>query len=215
VGRLLKKAIREGIIGRVGHIFFRYVRDRENPNYQPYIFDEPYPLLYAMGIHHLDLFRYILGDEYKFVRGNSFKPPWSLYKSDTGLSLYFETEGGVSVAYFGTISSGNASLPQESLLVEGEKGTLVNESQWLEPPLWFYPKGAKERIDLAEGKSVFIADQYNTSDIYLLENFYRSIVDGERPVCNAADALRSIAALEASRIACDTGRTVLMDEVLK
>jgi predicted dehydrogenase len=214
VGRLLHEAIQGGMLGRVGHIFFRYVRDRENPNYPAYLFAEEFPLLYAMGIHHLDLFRYILKDEYVSVSGQSFKPSWSLYQSDTGLNLFFRTRGNVAIMYSGTISSQNSVIPQESLVVEGEKGSLVNESQWLEPPLWFCPKGKKEKIDLSQGvEDVSVAGQYDVADQSLLENFYQALINREQLICSGRDALQSLAALEAGRLACKQGGTVALDQI--
>jgi predicted dehydrogenase len=214
VGRLLREHIQNGRLGRIGHIFFRYIRDRENPNYPPYIFKEEFPLLYAMGIHHLDLCRYILGDEYVSVSGHSFKPPWSLYQSDTGLHLFLKTKGAVTVMYSGTISSQNRMIPQESLVVEGEWGTLANESQWLEPPLWFFPKGQKEKIDLSQAvEDGGIAAQYNQADIFLLNNFSQAISGRQTPVCTARDALQSIVALEACRLSCESGKVVFMNEL--
>lgn len=215
VGQILKKVIQDGMIGRVGHIFFRYTRDRENPKYPAYIFAEKYPLLYAMGIHHLDLFRYILQDEYKSVSAYSFKPPWSLYKSDTGLSIFLLTQKGVAITYSGTISSKNSFLPHESLLIEGEKGSLLNESQWSEPPLWFLANGKKERVDLtSEIKELTVNEQYNKADKVILENFSKAILQQESPYCSCRDALRSVAVLEASRISCETGKPILLDQIL-
>ncbi len=217
VGRLLYETIQNGMLGKIGHIFFRYVRNRENPDYPSYIFDEEYPLLYAMGIHHLDLFRYILDDEYESVRGSSFKPPWSLYKSDTGLHLFLKTKKGVSIVYAGTISSNSKGILQESLIVEGEKGSLVNESQWLEPPLWFYPygNGKKKRINLAQKiTDTSIQEQYNKSDNYILKNFCRSIINLEEPNCSAEDGLRSVAIVEACRLACETGKVIYIDQIV-
>jgi len=212
VGRRLHDAVQSGMIGRVGHIFFRYIRNRENPRLPAYIFDEEYPLLYAMGIHHLDLCRFILQDEFELVRGSSFKPPWSLYQSDTGLNLFLKTKSGVAVTYSGTISSTNKVIPQESLIVEGEKGTLFCESQWLEPPLWFYPAGKKERIDLTQDlNETSIVEQYNKSDDFILNNFYKAIMGDEKPICTASDGLQSVAVLEGSRTACETGKSIIMD----
>jgi len=209
VGRLLFDTLKSGKLGKVGHIFFRYIRNRENPNYPAYIFEESFPLLYAMGIHHLDLFRHILQDEFESVAGFSFKPSWSMYKSDTGLNLYLKTRGGVSVVYSGTISSPNKGLPQESMIIEGEKGTLQNESEWSEQPVWFYPKGENKRIDLTKDiKETSIADEYNKSDEFILLNFYKAICGKEKPVCDPEDALRSIELIEASRLSCETGRII-------
>jgi len=213
VGGALYRAIQGGVAGTIGSIYFRYIRDRENPNYPSYIFNEPYPLLYAMGIHHLDLFRYILKDEFLSVSGNAFKPPWSLYKSNTGLNLFYRMKSGVTIVYTGTISSQNKIIPQESLIIDGEKGTLFNESQWSEPPLWFYPQGEMERVNLTnEIKDTSISNQYNISDDYVLKNFYQAIINREEPLCNAMDGLKSVAILEASQLACETGKEVRVDD---
>jgi len=215
VGRKIYQSLQEGLLGRIGHIFFRYVRNRENPNYPPYIFEEDHPLLYAMGIHHLDLFRYILNDEISSVTGFAFKPPWSMYKSETGVNLFIKTEKGIPIVYSGTISSQNSGILQESLFIEGEKGSLVNESDWMEPPLHFFPTGGKESLNLTEDvKHISTRHQYDVSDEYLLDKFYRSIAYGEEEICSARSGLMSACAVEASRLACETGKTISVSEIL-
>jgi len=211
-GRGIYEAVQNGMLGKIGQIFFRYIRNRENPNYPEYIYAEEYPLLYAMGIHHLDLFRYILNEDYLSVSGHAFKPPWSNYHSDTGMNLFLRTKSGIPIVYSGTISSRNNLIPQESLVIEGVKGTLFNESQWLEPPLWFYPADRKERIDLTEGlRGCSIREQYDIADSRILKNFYNAVRCQEKPICTARDGLQSVAILEASRMACKTGEEVLLE----
>jgi predicted dehydrogenase len=68
---IIKNTIKNGKIGNVGQIFFRYLRNREKINYSKYIYEEKYPTLYAMGSHHIDLFRYIFNDEIKSVQALS------------------------------------------------------------------------------------------------------------------------------------------------
>ncbi|KJU82085.1 Oxidoreductase family, NAD-binding Rossmann fold domain protein [Candidatus Magnetobacterium bavaricum] len=215
VGRILHKIIQDGMLGKVGHIFFRYMRDRENPKYPEYIFEENYPLLYAMGIHHLDLFRYILNDDFKVVSGHAFKPHWSLYKSMTGVNLFIEMKTGAHINYVGTISARNMVLHQESFVIEGEQGTVFNESQWLEPPLLFSKHGSKDVSNLTKdiGESS-IREQYNKSDEFILNNFYNSIMKKEKPLCNALDGLKSVATIEACKMACEQGKSIFVDNLL-
>lgn len=213
VGRRIRDFIASGALGPVGHIIFRYVRNRENPNYPAYIFEEDFPLLYAMGIHHFDLFRYLLGDEVVSITGQSFKPPWSMYRSVTGHNLFMETKNGVAISYFGTISSQNGALPQESLVIEGANGTLVNNTDWMEPPLLFYEKGKKEPVDLTcDVRDCSVRAQYDVADIYLLENFRAAIQEGMPSTCPAADSLKSLKLLEAARQACQTGIKIQINE---
>ncbi len=206
VGRAIKQAVSSGRLGRIGHIFFRYVRNRENPNYPAYIFQEDYPLLYAMGSHHLDLFRHVLGQEIVSVRGESFRPPWSMYASQTGHALSMRTEEGVFISYVGTISSMNSAVPQESLVVEGEKGTLTNDSDWSEPPLLFHPKGGGESEDLtAHVAARSMREQYDVADAHILEDFVRAVAEGRPSDCPLDDSLRSMELLEQCRLSLQQG----------
>lgn len=214
VGRAISNVIKGGLLGRIGHIFFHYVRNRENPNYPAYIFDEEYPLLYAMGIHHLDLFRYILNDEIFSVTGHAFKPPWSMYRSNTGVNLFIKMKSGIPIVYTGSISSKNNGIPQEYLIIEGENGSLVNKSQWMEPPLWFYPAESKGRTDVTAGVlNRSTRQQYDISDEYILDKFYRSIVFGDEQICPAKSGLMSVCAVEASRLACESTQKILFSEI--
>ena len=73
-GQALKRAVEQDRIGSVSHVVFRYLRDREAPHLPDYLFDEPDPILWAMGVHHLDLFRYALGEEIVRVEGRAARP---------------------------------------------------------------------------------------------------------------------------------------------
>lgn len=214
-GQVMFNSIRDGLLGRIGQVFFRYLRNRENPNLPGYIFKEKYPLLYAMGIHHFDLFRYILREDYASVSGSGFKPPWSLYESPTGVHLMLRTASGIPIIYTGTFSAPSGLGLQEHLLIDGEKGSLVNESDWLEPPLFFLPRGSQEKIDLTGSiREKSVREQYDLSDRSILDNFYDSIVDRAAPICSAEDGWKSVAAVEAARIACETQKAVYPEQII-
>ena len=213
VGQLLRNYIIKGKLGKVGQIFFRYIRNRENPNYPEYIFMEEYPLLYAMAIHHIDLFRYILNDEIKSVSAFSFKPPWSLYTSDTGMNLYLRTYSGVIINYVATLSSLNKIIPQESLIVDGDSGTIMNDSDWSEPPLYFIKRGSNQKIELINRNDISeVKIQYDKSDKLLLDNFFEVINNNQLPICDAEDALNSILVLDACRKSFETNQVVTLEK---
>ena len=180
VGLALREAIGSGRIGRVGNVFFRYVRDREQPHLPAYLFDEPYPLLYAMAIHHFDLFRFALGENIVAVEGRPFTPPWSRYKSPPGVQLWMQTESGVPISYVGTFSSTNRHIAQENLIVEGAAGSISNESRWGEPPLLFSGRGDQQPVDLTAGEPVGVREQYDRADERYLEDFYGPSDSAER-----------------------------------
>ena len=140
MGDRLHAAVRDGLVGDVSHIFFRYLRDREHPHLPDYLFVEEDPLLYAMSIHHVDLFRYVLGQEIVRVTAHSARPAWSRYRTPWILQAWLESEGGVVIGYTGTFSSRNGHLPQESLQVKGELGTLSTRARTVSPRC--FPAGA-------------------------------------------------------------------------
>jgi predicted dehydrogenase len=210
-GLALRKAIAEDAIGRVSHIFFRYLRDRELPHLPDYLFDEADPLLYAMTIHHIDLFRFALGQEIVRVDGHAFHPPWSRYREPSVNQLWMETDGGVVIAYTATFSSRNAHLPIESLQVEGERGTVYNDSAYFEPPLMISCRGEDYARDLTAG--VDMRDQlgqYVLADTAILDNFRQAAVEGEPLIAPARDNLGTLAALEAARTALRGGGPVAL-----
>jgi predicted dehydrogenase len=199
IGSRLRSAIEEGAVGTVSHVFFRYLRDREHPHLPDYLFEEADPLLYAMTIHHFDLFRFVLGQEIVQVDVRSARPSWSRYREPTVLQAWLETDGGVVVSYVATFSSRNAHLPQESLQVEGELGTLTNESTYAEPPLLLSRRGDAAAIDLTADEPVRDVDgQYVLADTAILANFRDAIVHDEPLVAGGEDNLGTLAAIEAA-----------------
>lgn len=200
-GAALREAVAGGVIGEVSHIVFRYLRDREKPHLPDYLFDEPDPVLWAMGIHHFDLFRFVLGQEIVSVQGHAARPSWSRYRVPSINDLWMETDGGVVISYVASFSSRNAHIAQESLQVEGELGTLYNDSQYFEPPLWLSLRDGSEPVDLTAGAPRGEQEQYEIADTAILENFRAAIQDGAPLIASARDNLGTLAAIDAARTA--------------
>jgi predicted dehydrogenase len=204
-GQALKRALKQNRVGAVSHIVFRYLRDREQPHLPEYLFDEPDPILWAMGVHHLDLFRYILGEEIVRVEGRATRPEWSRYRVPSINDLWLETEGGVVISYVASFSSRNAHIPQESLQVEGELGTIYNDSDYFEPPLWLSLRGEKgEPIDLTADVSDADREyqpQYDIADVAILQDFRAAVLHRTPLIASARDNLGTLAAIDAARSA--------------
>jgi predicted dehydrogenase len=198
-GRRLRAAVADGTIGRVSHVFFRYLRDRELPHLPDYLFAESDPLLYAMAIHHFDLFRYVLAQEIALVHVHAFHPPWSRYEDPSVLHAWMLTDGGVGIAYTATFSSRNAHLPLESLQVEGDLGTLHNESAYFEPPLLLSRRGDPAPVDLTADETIRDSDgQYVLADRELLANFRDAVQGRAQLVAEGAENLGTLATIEAA-----------------
>lgn len=215
MGDRLHAAVRDGLVGDVSHIFFRYLRDREHPHLPDYLFVEEDPLLYAMSIHHVDLFRYVLGQEIVRVTAHSARPAWSRYRTQSILQAWLETEGGVVISYTGTFSSRNGHLPQESLQVEGELGTLSNESAYGEPPLLFSRRGDAEPTDLTA--EIEIRDSEGQNDIAdrrILENFVAAIQSDSPLLSSGRENLGTLAVIEAVAVSWREQRAVNPQELI-
>jgi predicted dehydrogenase len=215
VGRALRRAVSGGLVGTVSHIFFRYLRDRELPHLPEYLFDEPDPMLYALTVHHLDLYRYVLGQEFVRVEGRSFRPPWSRYRHPSLVQLWLETDGGVVVSYSGTISSRNGGhFRWENLLVEGELGSLYNDTDTLDPPLLLSRRGDPEPIELTADVTVRDRDgQYDLADLEILRNFRAAVLEGAELISPARENLGTVAAIEAVKRSLRERRSVEVQPV--
>ena len=209
-GQALKAALDDDRVGKVSHVVFRYLRDREHPHLPDYLFDEPDPILWAMGVHHLDLFRYVLGEEIVHVEGRSARPPWSRYRVPSINDLCLLTESGVLISYVASFSSRNAHIPQESLQVEGELGTIYNDSDYFEPPLWLSLRGERgEPIDLTADVSAADREyqaQYDIADVAILQNFRAAVIQRTPLIASARDNLGTLAAIDAARTAIASER---------
>jgi predicted dehydrogenase len=213
VGQALHRAVRDGLVGDVSHVFFRYLRDRELPHLPDYLFAEDDPILFAMSIHHFDLFRYALGQDFVRIHGHATTPAWSRYSHASLLQLWMEMSGGAVVSYAATFSSRNAHLPLESLQVEGELGTLHNESQYSEPPLLLSRRGDAEPVDLtADASPRDEKGQYELGDVAILRNFRAAVLDGEPLVADARDNLGTLAAIDAARQCLRSGEAVAVQD---
>lgn len=213
-GVALKRAVRDGAIGAVSHIFFRYVRDRELPHLPEYLFAEPDPMLYALTVHHVDLFRYVLGDDIARVEGHLHRPSWSRYEHPSVLQAWLETERGVAISYAATLSSRNGGLlAWENLVVEGELGTIVNDTNTFDPPLMLSRRG-ESPMDLTADVSVRDPiEQYVLADTTILHNFREAILRGAPLISPAAENLGTVAALEGLRQALHERRAVDVSEL--
>ena len=176
--------------------------------------EEDDPLLFAMSIHHFDLFRYVLGQEIVRVEGRAFRPSWSRYKNPSSMQLWMETSRGVIISYIATFSSRNSDLPLESIQVEGEMGTLFNESDYCEPPLKLSRRDAA-LVDLTADVDVRDCNgQYELADVALLNNFHAALTQGESLISPSADNLGTLAVVEGARLCYREARAINPQQLL-
>lgn len=121
----LRKAIREGLVGRIGHIMYECRQQIRRKTVDAWREKMPEPYLLDFAIHHFDLIRFLTGDEPTHITGMSFRPAWSWYESNSAVAAILTMRSGAVVDYGGTMVSQGLETPPEGLItVIGEKGTL-------------------------------------------------------------------------------------------
>ncbi|MGE5252258.1 MAG: Gfo/Idh/MocA family protein, partial [Bacteroidota bacterium] len=121
----LRKAIQEGLIGRVGHIMIECRQQIRRKTVDGWREQTPEPYLLDFAIHHFDMMRYVTGEEAVRVLAQSFRPSWSWLGGKAAAAAIVTLTGGAVVDYGGTMVSLGRETPQEGLVtVIGEKGTL-------------------------------------------------------------------------------------------
>ena len=121
----LRRAIRERLIGPIGHIMFECRQQIRRKTVGAWREKMAEPYLLDFAIHHFDLMRYLTGDEVTRVIGSSFRPFWSWFEGNSAAAAILTMRGGTVVDYGGTMVSLGLETPPEGLItVIGEKGTL-------------------------------------------------------------------------------------------
>jgi predicted dehydrogenase len=121
----IRKAIQEGLIGRVGHIMIECRQQLRRKTVDGWREQMPEPYLLDFAIHHFDMMRYVTGDEAMRVIGQSFRPSWSWLEGNPAAAAIVTMRNGAVVDYGGTMVSLGLETPQEGLVtIIGEKGTL-------------------------------------------------------------------------------------------
>jgi predicted dehydrogenase len=121
----LRKAIREGSVGRIGHIQYECRQQIRRKTVDAWREKMPDPYLLDFAIHHFDLLRFLTGDEPVRLMGMSFRPGWSWFEGNTAAAAILTLQNGAVVDYGGTMVSHGLETPQEGLItLIGEDGIL-------------------------------------------------------------------------------------------
>lgn len=123
VVREAKILLDAGEIGKLSNIQINFCRCHRMENYHKYL---KHPLLMDVTIHHIDMIRYLTGEEGKSIFARSWTPTGSHYLGYSDLDFLLEMDKGTMVSYHGSLSS---HRDETSWLadwrIEGEKGSLT------------------------------------------------------------------------------------------
>jgi predicted dehydrogenase len=179
----LRKAIREELVGRIGHILYECRQQIRRKTVDAWRERMPDPYLLDFAIHHFDLLRFLTGDEPVRLTGMSFRPGWSWFEGDTAAAAILTLQSGAVADYGGTMVSRGLETPQEGLItLIGENGTLHLD--------------AESRVTLHGQGEVRILPQEPIAGGelgYALTEFLGAVRGQRQPETHVAEHIRSLA----------------------
>ncbi len=161
--------------------------------------------MYMVGVHRLDLFRYILGREVEevaaFISGNTSEQPFE----DMVAAVLRFTGGAHGALHF----SMNIPHGSSDLEVHGTRASLYGLDTTSQ---WWGGGGGEVLLKSATGTARF---QYNNTDLYKdeIEDFTRSVIENREPMATGMDGLLnaeiSIALFESGK----TGKKIKISDL--
>jgi len=217
--RALKYILDNGLIGKpvIASIDMRAI-----PDWQ--IFLQAYKKLeiYAMGVHHIDIFRYLFGDPEK-ITAVCRTDPRTKFEHTDGITQYtFKYKDGMMATSLDDVWA----WPEEPCVkrnyinwrVEGDEGFAEGDIGWHKRA----PEFCGSTLGLA-GKQFpnqFIEPKWETQwfpDAFIgtMANLLRAVEDGTQPEISARDNIKTLACVEACYKSIAEERTVYLSEILK
>lgn len=174
--RKMKQLIDAGVIGELSELnvaFYRYHHVQRHYTVS---------LLQDIGVHHIDLIRYLSGGlEGRSIQASLFNPKggWSEHGAILNANLWIELERGVKATYVGSIASRAKSTPWSgNWRIEGTEGAI----ECVEQSLLLYKK---------DGSNETITDFSGVDPRDCLAEFVDALQYGRTPETCGADYLEN------------------------
>lgn len=175
----LRQFLGTGAVGRIGMVVYQVCRG--NAYLRPAVAALPNGILWELAVHHIDLLRYVLGQEVVAVTAEGFALPWSSLGTEGSVHILLTFADGTRGIYAATYDSRPASW----LRIVAERGVLTTWRRWL-------VLTGRGRIPRIVGTAPSVVPE-----AALLEQLARAIHTGEEPECSGRDNLQTVAVLEA------------------
>ena len=197
-----RRQLEKGLVGDIGYAGITFQRGVHFDGFREGMAD---PLILDMAVHHIDLIRYLLGDDIRAVSGVAANPAWSWYKGNATAMALFELNSGVPVNYFGSwVARGWETGWTGRWRIEGAKGLLLLEDDAL-----YFSNSPGRRRKLRMLKFT------RSHQAYLLDAFTAALDDRVEPETSGRHNLNSLVATHAWVRAVRQGRRVSVRDVLR
>jgi len=194
----LRKAVVEGVVGRVGTIHCEFRRPEDLIGYREFL---DRPLLQDVSIHHFDLMRFFTAANCARMYAHSFHPAWSKFPGESAVDAVVVMERDITINYNATWAArGKPSSWDGDITVTGERGSLVlnsaNQVRFFagdDTQGMLLNNVEMERTELDYGLDLFIQclEEDKVPETTLEDNFHSFAM-----VCAAEESARSAAPVQ-------------------
>lgn len=186
--RAARQLISAGALGPVGMVICQYYRI---PHQMAASLERmEHSILWGVGVHHLDMIRYVLDRRITRVLADSFKLSWGDLPNGSSMRLLLALEDGARVFYSSTYeSSGHEFFERGQEFYArfvGQRATLHIFHRWLV----LCETGKLPRFIRRGPRRV-------TEEQVLLDQLERALLTGEEPDSSGRDNLQTMAVVEA------------------
>lgn len=195
--RALRRAVGEGRIGPVVSGSFEFRQAITRGTTDAWREQMPHPYLHDMIVHHFDMLRATTGQECTELVAWGLRPPWSWYHGLPGVDCLLSFDGGMQIAYTGTMVARGHATPQNGIVtLVGEGGTLRLEA---DGQIRWYRDTQVE----------VIPPEPLPGDLAcVLQEFLQAIREGRKPETHLEDNVRSLAMMAAAIRSVETRQPV-------
>ncbi len=204
--RTARRLIQEGLLRNVGMVVMQYYRVPHEMAAS--LAKLPNSVLWGMGVHHLDVIRFILDKEATGVWADSFTAPWGHLPGGASFQAMILMEDEARVFYSATYeSSGHEFFERGQEFYArfvGERATLHVFQRWL----LLCEKGKLPRIVRRGPRKI-------SEERILLDQLERALLNGEVPTSSGRDNLQTMALVEACLLSAAERTWVNPQELLR
>lgn len=210
--RVAKHLLENGVLGEP---VLATVNMRAVPHWMPWARDGRSLATYIMSIHHLDCFRYWLGDPERVIASTRPDPRTSFTHVD-GLNLYvLEYQNGVRAAAWDDVWAGpvhEGAAPEIAIdwRIEGTKGLALGRIGW---PGWPERVPSTLKFSTVDDQGAWHEPKWSTAwfpDAFsgTMAGLLTALEQGTEPDINGEDNLKTIALCEAVFRSAQTHQSV-------
>jgi predicted dehydrogenase len=216
--RALKRALDMGLLGEP---ILATIEMRAIPHWQEFLKQYPVLEIYSMGIHHVDIFRYLFGDPAKIIAVCRPDPRTKFPHTDGIVQFTFMYESGLMATSLDDVWAWPEEPAEKDTYikwrVEGMKGMAGGTIGW---PMYPQHTPSTLRLTSRDYPHQWLRPAWETAwfpDAFsgTMASLLRAVESGQEAEISARDNTSTIACVEACYASIKEERTVYLQEIIQ